>query len=156
MRGGEDGLRLKVIRDLVDGSIDDDTARRLAMGTDDHGTRELKLIYRTSPMGLALFDTELRYVRISDKLAAINGGKASEIVGRTLREVVPDLADELEPVLRGVLDTGDPVVDGKVSGATDAAPGIERSFRHSYHAVRDNDGRIEAVSVIVDEVTAIV
>ena len=156
MRGGEDGLRLKVIRRIVDGTIDDDTARRLAMGTDDDGTGELELIYRASPMGLALFDSELRYVRISDKLAAINGGKASEIVGCTLREVVPDLADELEPVLHGVLETGEPVVDGEVSGATDAAPGIERSFRHSFHAVRDSSGRIEGVSVLVDEVTAII
>ena len=35
MRGGEDGLRLQVIRQIVDGTIDDDTARRLAMGDDD-------------------------------------------------------------------------------------------------------------------------
>ncbi len=156
MRGGEDGLRLQVIRQIVDGTIDDDTAHQLAKGTSDHGADELALIYRSTPIGLALFDRELRYLRISDKLAAINGRTAAEIVGRTLREVVPDLADELEPVLRGVLETGEPVVDGEVSGATDAAPGIERSFRHSYHAVRDAGGRIEGVSVLVDEVTTVV
>jgi PAS domain S-box-containing protein len=156
MRGGEDGLRLQVIRQIVDGTMDDDTAHQLATGTDDRHTGELELIYRTTPMGLALFDRELRYVRISDKLAAINGGTAAEIVGRTLREVVPDLADALEPVLYGVLETGEPVIDGEVSGVTDAAPGIERSFRHSYHAVRDSGGRIEGVSVLVDEVITVV
>jgi len=156
MRGGEDGLRLQVIRRIVDGTIDDDTAHQLAMGTDDHGTGELALIYRTSPLGLALLDRDLRYVRISDKLAAINGRTAAEIVGLTLREVVPHLADDLEPVLRGVLETGEPVVEGDVTGATDAAPGIERHFRHSYHAVRDRGGHIEGVSVLVDEVTIVV
>ena len=156
MRGGEDGLRLRVIGQIVDGTIDDDAARELAMGIDDRGARELEVIYRASPMGLALLNRELRYVRISDKLAAINGGEADEIVGCTLREVIPDLADTLEPVLHGVLETGQPVLDGEVSGATDAAPGIERTFRHSYHAVRDSGGRIEGVSVLVDDVTTVV
>ena len=156
MRGGEDGLRLQVIRQIVDGTIDDDTAHRLAMGTDDQGTGELALIYRATPLGLALLDRELRYVRISDKLAEINGRAPAEIIGRTLREIVPDLADDLEPVLHGVLETGEPVVDGEVSGATAAVPGIARSFRHSYHAVRDSGGHIEGVSVLVDDVTTVV
>ena len=42
MRGGEDGLRLQVIRQIVDGTIDDDKAHRLAVGADDHGTDELE------------------------------------------------------------------------------------------------------------------
>ena len=46
MRGGEDGLRLQVIRQIVDGTIDDDTAHRLAMGSGDHGTGELEPRYR--------------------------------------------------------------------------------------------------------------
>ncbi len=156
MRGGEDRLRLQVIRHIVDGTLDNNTARQLAVGTQDRDTRELELIYRISPLGLALLDRELRYVRISDKLAAINGGTAAEIVGCTLREVIPHLADDLEPVLYEVLETGEPVIDGEVSGATDSAPGVERSFRHSYHAVRDDDGRIEGVSLLVEEVTTLV
>ena len=115
--------------------------------------QELEVIYRTSPMGMALLDRNLKYVRINDKLAEINGLEAAEIVGRTLREVIPDLADDLEPVLRGVLATGEPVVDGEVSGVTRAGPGVKRFFRHSFHAVRGVDGRIEGVSVLVNEVT---
>ena len=59
-------------------------------------------------------------------------------------------------VLYEVLETGEPVIAGEVSGATDSAPGVERSFRHSYHAVRDDDGRIEGVSLLVEEVTTLV
>ena len=115
--------------------------------------QELELIYRTSPMGMALFDRDLRYVRINDKLAEINGREAAEVVGRTLREVIPDLADDLEPILRGVLETGEPVIDGEVTGGTEAVPSVERFFRHSFHPVQGIDGRIEGVSVLVNEVT---
>lgn len=115
--------------------------------------QELELIYRTAPMGMALFDRDLRYVRINDKLAEINGREVAEIVGRTLCEVIPDLADDLEPLLRGVLETGEPVIEGEVTGGTDAARGTDRFFRHSFHAVRGVDGRIEGVSVLVNEVT---
>lgn len=34
--------------------------------------------------------------------------------------------------------------------------GVQRSFRHTYHAVRDSRGRIAGVSVLVDEVTTLV
>ncbi len=114
---------------------------------------ELELIYQGSPMGLALFDLDLRYVRINQKLAEINGHEPAEIIGRTLREILPDLADELEPILRRVIETGQPIFDGAATGVTAAAPGRERVFRHSYQAVRGIDGRIEGVSVVVAELT---
>ena len=111
---------------------------------------EMEVLSQALPMGIALFDRELRYVRINDRLAAMNGSTPAEIVGCTVREIVPDLADNLEPVLRGVLDTGEPVLHGEVSGATDAAS-HERTFCHIFHAVRGAGG-IEGVLVLVTEV----
>ena len=56
---------------------------------------ELDLLYRTAPVGLGLLDRELRYVRINDRLARINGKPVSAHIGRTVREVIPDLAVEV-------------------------------------------------------------
>ena len=115
--------------------------------------QELDLIYRSSPMGLAVLDRQLRYVRANKALAEMHGCEASDMVGRTLREVVPDLADALEPVLREVLRTGNSVLGGTVSGATAAEPRIQRYFRHDYHALRDPGGLIIGVSVLVHDET---
>ena len=132
-----------------------DPAERTA-GDDATARDELELICRTSPMGLGLLDRDLRYVRINDVLARINGCEAADVVGRTLREVVPDLADDLEPVLRGVLHAGESVIGGTLSGATEADPDVERHFRHSFHATRHVAGRIEGVSLQVSELTDVV
>ena len=61
---------------------------------------QLSAIYRATPTGLAFVDTELRYVSINDHLAEINRLPAAAHIGRTLREVLGDLADQIEPTCR--------------------------------------------------------
>ena len=58
---------------------------------------ELQTLYRTAPIGLALVDRDLRFLRINDKLAEIDGMPIDAHIGRTLREVVPSVADTVEP-----------------------------------------------------------
>jgi PAS domain-containing protein len=59
----------------------------------DDRCAELEMIYRTAPVGLALLDRDLRFIRINDRLAAINGRPASEHIGRRLRDAIgPDYA----------------------------------------------------------------
>ena len=60
--------------------------------TEGHQTRlqlsELDQLYRTAPVGLCFMDKELRFVRINDRLAAINGHSVEEDNGAqmTLRQ----------------------------------------------------------------------
>ena len=54
------------------------------------------------------------------------GLPVEQLRGRTLRESVPELADELEPRLREVLATGEPVYNVEIRGVTRAQPGVER------------------------------
>ncbi len=53
--------------------------------------RELEHIYKTVPVGLCLMDTDLRFLRINQWLAAINGISIENHLGRTLRDIVPEL-----------------------------------------------------------------
>ena len=46
---------------------------------------ELELIYASAPVGLCALDRDLRYLRINDRLAEINGIPAAEHIGRTVR-----------------------------------------------------------------------
>jgi PAS domain S-box-containing protein len=51
---------------------------------------EIETLYRTAPIGLALFDTkDFRYLRLNDRQADFFGLKPEEVVGRTLTEMAP-------------------------------------------------------------------
>src|SRR5579871_1173590 len=51
---------------------------------------ELETIYRTSPVGLALFDpVEFRYLRVNDRQAETIGLPAQEILGRRITDMAP-------------------------------------------------------------------
>lgn len=77
----------------------------------------------TAPVGLAVLDNELRYVSVNDALARINGLPAEEHRGRSVAEVLPTLAPVVESALRGILQTGEPVLNLEVSGEAAGAPG---------------------------------
>ncbi|SCZ67580.1 PAS domain-containing protein [Thiohalomonas denitrificans] len=56
---------------------------------------ELELIYRSVPVGLAILDPSLRYLRINQQLADIHGLSVQAHIGKTIWEVVPNIADQL-------------------------------------------------------------
>jgi PAS domain S-box-containing protein len=114
---------------------------------------EIEAIYQTAPIGLAIFDRELRYVRINQRLAEINGIKAEEHIGRTLREIVPTVADENEPLLHSVFATGEALLNLEISGETQALPGVQRTWIENCYPLKDTTGQIVAINVVVQEIT---
>ena len=50
-------------------------------------------------------------MRVNDALAEINGVPAIDHVGRSVREVLPAMATEIEAALTQVLATGEAIVD---------------------------------------------
>lgn len=114
---------------------------------------ELENIYRTAPIGLAMISDDLRFVRINEWLAEINGFPAAEHVGKRVGEVVPDLANQAEAVLRTVLETGEPVLDVELEGETPSQPGVRRTWKESWYPVKNSAGRAVAVSIVVEEIT---
>ncbi|WNG53019.1 PAS domain-containing protein [Archangium minus] len=111
----------------------------------------LDAIMETVPVGLGFWDTELRFVRLNERLARINGLPSHEHLGKKLREVLPDVASQVEPLLHRVLETGQPVMDVEISGETPALPGVRRHWLASYYPVHDEDGTTSGLgSVVVD------
>ncbi len=113
----------------------------------------LEGLYDTAPMGLAVLDVQLRYVRINNRLAEINGLSVAEHLGKTVREIVPDLADAVEPGLRCVLETGEPVIDLEIRGETAAQPGVERVWKEQWTPIYDAQGKTVGINVMAEEVT---
>jgi PAS domain S-box-containing protein len=98
-------------------------AARCALAIDnarlhDAAERSLSLldsVFATAPVGLAFLDTQLRFVRVNETMAAFNRRPIEEHIGRTISEVAGEPAHELTEIYRRVLETGEPVHDLQLS-----------------------------------------
>jgi PAS domain S-box-containing protein len=115
--------------------------------------RELKEIYQNAPVGLALLDRDLKFVRINEALARINGLSVDDHVGRYVFDIVPALRDAAEPLLQKVLETGEPVADVELEGEMPQAPGVRRSWVEQFYPIKDDAGQIVGVGVVCEDVT---
>jgi PAS domain S-box-containing protein len=113
---------------------------------------ELETIYETAPIGLCVFDENLRWVRVNRVIAEINGKPIEDIVGRTPSEVVPDVGPQAEEALRTILRTGERL-DFEMHGTTSAQPGVERCWSEHWAPIKDGTGRVVAISVAAEEIT---
>ena len=114
---------------------------------------ELEAVYATAPVGLAVVDTELRYMRVNARFAEMYGASVDAHIGRHVREIVPDLADQTEALLRRIKETGEPVLKVDIVGETPAQPGVKRVWNASLFPLRDPDGRIVGINVVAEDVT---
>ncbi|RIK43935.1 MAG: hypothetical protein DCC55_04090 [Chloroflexi bacterium] len=114
---------------------------------------ELELIYATAPVGLAVLDTDLRYLRANETLARMKGISAEAHIGKTGRELLPSLAAKLEDGLRRVLTTGEPVVDLEISVEPPAYPGQERIWLESLYPLRSPNDEVIAINAVVQDIT---
>ncbi len=114
---------------------------------------EIEAIYQTAPIGLAIFDRDLRYVRLNQRLAEMNGIDIDDHIGRTLREIVPTVADENEPLLHSVIATGKALLNLEISGETLAAPGVRRTWIENCYPLKDETGQVAGINVVIQEIT---
>jgi signal transduction histidine kinase len=112
---------------------------------------EIEAVYRTAPIGLALFDLDdYHYLRLNDRQAAFFGQKPEQIVGRTLTEMAPIAG------LRELFDQvahGEPVVNFPLEGALISDPTEHRYWTVSYFPVRAADGTITGITAASLEIT---
>ena len=110
-------------------------------------------LYAIAPVGLCYFDTDLRFVYINQWLARINGLSAKAHLGKTIDEVLKDVAAGIVPQLRLVLQTGEPIIEGEVEAETPAHPGELRHYMHNYYPDKSKDGTVVGVSCVVQDIT---
>ena len=106
----------------------------------------------SSPVALAFLDTELRYVHVNEALAAVNGVPQSQHIGRTVREVLPEWAAQIEPVFGQVMETRQPLLNQEISGETYPA-GVYRYGLVSYYPVCLPDGQLLGVGISSIDIT---
>jgi len=114
---------------------------------------ELENFYRTTPVGLCLLSRDLEYLRINERLAAINGHPVEAHIGRTIQDMAPGVAPLIAPLYRQVLETGEPVVDREICGPSPLCPTDQRSWLVSYHPLKNTAGELYGVCGMVIDIT---
>ena len=136
-------------------------ARRAALAIDNallfraaqESFAQLDTLLVSAPVGIGFWDRELRFVRVNDALAQLNKLPPEEHVGKPLAEVIPELAPQLEPLYRRVLETGEPVVHEESTDEAITRPGDSRHWLSSYYPVRSSDGETTGVGGVIMEIT---
>ncbi|GHG78912.1 PAS domain-containing protein [Comamonas sp. JC664] len=110
---------------------------------------QLDALLASTPMGIALLDRDLRYVRINQALADINGHSPEAHLGRRFQDMAPATAvATFEPLFHRLMETGE---SGDALEFT--LPGDARTFQASFHPVRAPDGAVQGLSCTVVDVT---
>ena len=140
---------LRALNRAVDHAMETAVARRCdaRVALHERALAKLEALLAASPVGMAFVDRDLRYLRINDALARLNGRPAEEHLGRTIAEVLPDAAPVIEPLVRGILETGRPLMNYELT----RPDGF--SVLANYFPIRDVGGEIAAVGAVVLDVT---
>jgi PAS domain S-box-containing protein len=119
-----------------------------------HQFAELESLYAELPVGLCFLDKNLRYVRINERLANMNGFAVSAHLGRGLRETISQqFADTVEPLYRRVLLTGEPFLDFEVGEASTNGERQQRTWMVGCSPVKAEVEDVLGLQVIVQDIT---
>jgi PAS domain S-box-containing protein len=129
-------------------------AEREAREAEARARALLDAVLDNAPVGIGFWDRSLRFARLNQGLAEIDGLPIEAHLGKTLREIAPGLpVEKLEELWRAVLDEGRTVMEAPITGTTPAAPGKVRHWVSTFYPVRAG-GEALGIGGIVREVTA--
>jgi len=102
-------------------------------------------------VGFVICDESLRYVKINDALARMNGLPAAAHLGKTVYDILGDAAAKVEPAFKHVFATGEALSNfelvAKLPTRTEPGRWIE-----NYFPITDSEGRVRQVGAVVVEV----
>jgi two-component system CheB/CheR fusion protein len=113
---------------------------------------EIEELYRVAPQAMALVDRDLRYRRVNQRAADMNGHTVEEHLGRAIPEILAAVAQKVVPQIRQVFETGESILGVELVGETDAEPGAMKSWEIDWYPLLLDD-EVHAVGMNVRDVT---
>ncbi|MCA0317496.1 MAG: PAS domain S-box protein [Proteobacteria bacterium] len=171
LQGGDGSFRWFVVRAVPIFTRQGGIERWLGSATDIHDRKlaeralvgaqvqlearvfELEAVYQFAPVGLAVIDRSMRFLRVNAALASMAGGPVAAQGGRTVAEVMPQFVETLEPAIRRAL-AGEAVGRLELIGSPDGDASRRRVWQADFYPVRQEAGEVTAVGAIIDDVTA--
>jgi PAS domain S-box-containing protein len=114
---------------------------------------ELQWVYDTAPIGLAFLSSDCRYLYINQRLTEICGISVADHIGRSVREMVPNIADAVEGLVQSIVENGEPVTGIEVTGQRTDNIGSDRCWLTNWYPLKGPDGRVLGVNVAAEEIT---
>ena len=116
---------------------------------------QLNAFFSNAPVGLAIIGADLRFQRINGPFCELNGLIPEENIGKQVRDVVTDLASQIEPLVRKVLSTGEPVLNYEIIGPTPANPGVKGWWLKSFFPIIREGTVTTQIGVVVQDISAL-
>jgi len=115
----------------------------------------LSQMFKDAPLGLATFDLKARYVHVNERMASFNGKPIEEHLGRGMRDVNPNVAAVLEPIVLHAVEAGTSLVDleTEVPVALGGGGGEPACWRIGCFLLKGQDGTLQGTGVIVRDIT---
>ena len=117
----------------------------------------LEIVLATAPVGFALFDRGIRCIRVNSKFAAMQDKPVEAHIGKSPRELSPDLGPRIEESVRGVFKTGDAILETEMMRAmaepAGDSPIPQRHVMMSFYPLRSPEGKTFAVGLIAVDTT---
>jgi len=111
-------------------------------------------LLEASPLGICFLDREMRFIRINQVLAELNGLPAEQYLGEDFRELFPESAVQFAPIIKQVLETGQPVLNVEISGESQGKPGYFGHWLANYYPVKNERGEISGAGIILADISA--
>lgn len=112
----------------------------------------LDALFKSAPIGMGIWDKDLRCVYLNRALAGMNGTSIERHLGKRLDEVLPEL-DGIHDHMkswRRIIKTGEPVFNVEVSGKTPAFIGEKRYWLENWYPVTVGNETIGLAATVVD------
>ncbi|UQA58478.1 CheR family methyltransferase [Polyangium aurulentum] len=117
---------------------------------------EIEAVYRTAPVGLAVFDADLRCIRSNERLAELTRVPTSEHVGRTAREVMgEEVGAEIDRLLEQVRQKNEPNLRVELRGSTPNDPTSERVWLCSFYPIPGPNAEVSGINVVLQDISAL-
>lgn len=114
--------------------------------------RLLSEFFERSDVGLAVFDESLRFQMVNPYLAATNRTSIESHIGKHVREILGGVGLQIEPAIKQVLATREPILNRELVGALPNRPDgghwIDTLF-----PIADSNGNPKQVGVVVVELS---
>jgi|GEM_PF-3580231 len=106
-----------------------------------------------SNVGLSIIDDNLRFLKINQKLAEINGCPIEEHLGKLCIDFFPEIAATILPILQNVLSTKQSVSNLEISGILKSQPDMINYWLVSYFPILGEAKNAVAIGIIIIEIT---
>ncbi len=112
-------------------------------------------LFAQAQLGISILNRDLRYMHVNDRMAAIDEISIENHVDRIVKEVDPQVAQVLEPLLLRVIMDEIPVVDlvVEIPKAVPDHATINRTWQVCCYPLKNKDRSVAGASLLVHDIT---